>query len=61
MNVEVLEREFLQLQAFHLTEEELVAAAKTWAENLSFYLSIEKSYTHHVVMVCVRGGKKRYR
>ena len=34
-------------------------AAKTWAKNLSFYLSIEKSDTHRVVMVCVRGGKKR--
>ena len=59
MNVEVSETEFWQLQAIHSTKEEFVAAAKTWAKNLSFYLSIEKADTHRVVMVCVRGGKKR--
>ena len=59
MNVEVPETEILQLQAFCSTKEEFVAAAKTWVKNLSFYLSIEKSDTHCVVMVCVRGGKER--
>ena len=59
MNLEVSETEFLKLQGFHPTKEAFVAAAKTWAKNLSFYLSIEKSDTNRVVMVCVRGGKKR--
>ena len=49
----------MQLQVFHPVKEEFVAAAKTWAKNLSFYLSKKKSDTHRVVMVCVRGGKKR--
>ena len=39
-------------------KEEFVAAAKNWAKNLRFYLSIQKSCTHYVVMVCVRGDKK---
>ena len=59
MNVEVSETEFLQLQAFCSRKEESVAAAKTWVKNLRFYLSIEKADTHRVVMVCVRGVKKR--
>ena len=58
MNVEVSETEFLQLQSFCSRKEEFAAAAKTWVKNLSFYLSIEKSDTHRVLMVCVRGGKK---
>ena len=59
MNVEVSGTEFLQLQAFHSSKEEFVAAAKTWAKRLSFYLSREKSDTHRVVMVRVSGGKKQ--
>ena len=58
MNVEVSEMEFLKLLAFHYTKEEFVAAAKTWVKKLSFYLSIGKSDTHCVMMVCVRWGKK---
>ena len=59
MNVEVSEMEFLKLLAFHYEKEEFVAAAKNWVKNLSFYLSIEKSDTHCVMMVCLRWGKKR--
>ena len=40
----------LQLQPFHFSKEENVAAAKAWARRLHFFLSIGKSDAHRVVM-----------
>ena len=58
MNVEVAETEFCNYK--HSTQQRrFFPATKTWAENLSLYLSKEKSVTHRVVMVYARGCKKR--
>ena len=59
MNIEVSLTHFLQLQCIHPTKEEFVAAAKTWAKTLNYFVSVDKSEEDRVILICVRGGRQR--
>ena len=59
MNIEVSLTYFLQLQHIHSSEEEFVAEAKTWAETLNFFVSLDKSEEYCAILFCVRGGRQR--
>ena len=47
------------LLLIHSSKEEFVAAAKTWAKSLNFFLSVDKSEEDRAVLICVRGGRQR--
>jgi hypothetical protein len=44
---------------FFLTKIDLVNAAKNWASQKGFYLSISSSNSERVTLICVKGGKHR--